>query len=69
MKVSQSRRELGHQEAILDQLQNMRESISGVSLDDEAANLIKYQHAFNASARVVRAGDEMLETVLNLKRL
>ncbi len=54
---------------ILTQLKNVRESISGVSLDEEATKMIEFQKAFDASARLVRTADEMMDTVLNLKRL
>lgn len=53
----------------LKQLQNIRESISGVSLDEEATKMIEYQKAFDASARLITTADEMMDTVLNLKRL
>ena len=42
-----------------------RDGVSGVSLDEEMTNLIKYQRAFDASARVMRMIDEMLNTVVN----
>ncbi|BET66075.1 flagellar hook-associated protein FlgK [Opitutales bacterium ASA1] len=42
-----------------------RDSVSGVSLDEEMTDLIKYQRAFDASAKVMRVIDEMLETVVN----
>ena len=45
-----------------------KESISGVSLDEEAAEMIKWQTAFAASSKVITTVDEMLETVLGLKR-
>jgi flagellar hook-associated protein 1 FlgK len=54
---------------IVRQLGNIRESISGVSLDEEATKMIEYQKAFDASARLVKTADEMLETVLSLKRM
>lgn len=54
---------------ILSQLKNVRESISGVSLDEETAKMIEFQKAFDASARLIRTADEMMDTVLNLKRL
>jgi flagellar hook-associated protein 1 FlgK len=54
---------------ILGQLSNIRESISGVSLDEETTNMIEFQRAFDASARVIKTADEMFDTVLNLKRL
>ncbi|MCE3009803.1 MAG: flagellar hook-associated protein FlgK [Proteobacteria bacterium] len=57
------------QQNILNQLSNIRESISGVSLDEETTNMIEFQKAFEASARVIKAADEMLETVLSLKRM
>lgn len=53
---------------IVKQLGNIRESISGVSLDEETTKLIEYQKAFEASARVIRTADEMFDTVLNIKR-
>jgi flagellar hook-associated protein 1 len=53
---------------ILQQLQNQRTSISGVSLDEEAANLLRYQHAFEASARVVSAISEVMDIAVNLGR-
>jgi flagellar hook-associated protein 1 FlgK len=60
---------LESQKNILDQVKNVRESISGVSLDEEAQKMIEYQKAYEASARIIRMADEMFDTVLNLKRL
>ncbi|OIJ22364.1 flagellar hook-associated protein FlgK [Anaerobacillus alkalidiazotrophicus] len=42
-----------------------RESISGVSLDEEMTNLIQFQHAYNAAARTITLVDEMLDTIIN----
>ncbi len=42
-----------------------RDSVSGVSLDEEMTDLIKYQRAFDASAKVMRVMDEMLDVVVN----
>lgn len=47
------------------QVETQRESISGVSLDEESANLVKYQRAYQASARVINAVDEMLDLIIN----
>lgn len=58
-----------NQKNILDQLNQIRESISGVSLDEEATKMIEMQKAYDASARLIRTADEMFDTVLNLKRL
>lgn len=51
------------------QLENLRESVSGVSLDEEATKMIEFQKTFDASARLITTADEMMDTVLNLKRL
>ncbi|MCB0348185.1 MAG: flagellar hook-associated protein FlgK, partial [Bdellovibrionales bacterium] len=57
-----------HHENIVKQLGNIRESISGVSLDEETTKMIEMQKAFDASARVIRTADELFDTVLNIKR-
>ena len=57
------------QEEIVGQLKNIRESISGVSLDEETTKMIEFQKSFDASARLVRTADEMMDTILNLKHL
>lgn len=49
-----------------EQIQNQRESESGVSLDEEMTNLIKYQRSFEAAAKVVQVVDQMMETVVNM---
>ncbi len=54
---------------IMGQLKNLRESISGVSIDEEMTKMIEFQKSFDASARLVRTADEMMDTVLNLKRM
>ena len=50
--------------ALVGSLQRQWDSISGVSLDEEAANLVKYQRAYQASARVITVLDELLEMVV-----
>ena len=57
---------LTYDENLLSELKSRRESVSGVSLDEEAANLIKYQRAFEAGSRILKITDELLEMVINL---
>jgi len=55
-------------ESFLKQLNALRESNSGVSLDEELTNLIKYQRAYEASAKVINTANDMLDTVMGLIR-
>lgn len=53
-------------ENLLSEIQSRRDSISGVSLDEEAINLIRYQRSFEAAAKMIKVTDELLEMVMNL---
>ena len=53
-------------EMVLAQLENQREAVSGVSLDEEMTNMIRYQRAFDAAARVIATADEMFQTLLGM---
>ncbi|MEH7439385.1 flagellar hook-associated protein FlgK [Neobacillus drentensis] len=52
-------------EVIIQQVENRRQSVSGVSLDEEMANMIKFQQAYNASARMVTVMDQCLDKIIN----
>lgn len=51
---------------ILAQAKSFKERLAGVSLDEEAANMVRYQNAYEASAKVIKASDEMFKSILNL---
>ena len=51
-----------------EQVLALRESVSGVSLDEELTNLLSFQRAFEASARLITVADELLQTVIALGR-
>jgi flagellar hook-associated protein 1 FlgK len=53
-------------DTLVEQLKGLRQSLSGVNLDEEMANLIMFQHAYNASARFVSIQDRMLETIIRM---
>ncbi len=57
--------EMVYSKSLLTQLDAKRAELSGVSLDEELANLIQFQHAYNASAKVITVIDEMLDKVIN----
>lgn len=52
-------------QTILNQSQSQWESISGVNLDEEAANLIRFQQAYQASARVIQVSSELFDTIIS----
>ncbi|MEJ2158485.1 MAG: flagellar hook-associated protein FlgK [Desulfobacteraceae bacterium] len=58
----------GHQESMVQGLENYRQQVSGVSLDEEMVNLVKFQHAYNAAAKLITTADEMLDEILALAR-
>lgn len=60
-----SRSTLSQQDGILLQLNARRESIAGVSIDEEMINMIKFQQAYNAAARLIGVADELLDTIIS----
>lgn len=67
--ASQANKAVETQGNIVKQIEKLRESVAGVSLDEEATKMIEFQKNFDASARLIRVADEMFDTVLNLKRM
>jgi flagellar hook-associated protein 1 FlgK len=59
---------LNQQEAINTQTENRQQQVGGVALDEEMVNLIKFQHAYQASARLITVVDAMLQTLIGLAR-
>ncbi|RME67994.1 MAG: hypothetical protein D6778_02525, partial [Nitrospirae bacterium] len=51
---------------IMDALRQRRESVSGVNLDEEAADLIRFQKAYEASAKLIKVGEELFEELMKL---
>ena len=65
LKGEQAEMMLKTQTAIVKELQDMRDSVSGVNIDEELSDMIKFQHGYNASARFISVVNEMLDTVIN----
>jgi flagellar hook-associated protein 1 FlgK len=61
----QSGRALETENLVMKQLRDMRESISGVNMDEELSNMIKYQHGYAAAARFITTVNSMLDTLIN----
>ncbi len=66
-QTAEEKQMFDHQEAIMGQLENYRQSVSGVSLEEEALHMMQNQAVFNASAKTMKMGDELLQTILSLK--
>lgn len=64
VKTASAGRGMEFQQDVLTQLNNVRESIVGVSLDEETSNLVQFQHAYAANAKVLQVADELMQTVL-----
>ncbi len=64
--VQEAKTYQSHQVDMLAYLDNYRESVSGVNLDEEMVNLVKYQAAYNAAAKMITMGDDMLSTLMNM---
>ena len=65
-KVAGAKKDADAAQVVQETLQTQHDAISGVSLDEEAINLMKYQRAYQAASRVIAATDAMMQTILNL---
>lgn len=54
--------------ALTDDLAERTASVSGVNMDEEMSNLIKFQHSYTAAAKLITTADQMLQTLLGLKQ-
>lgn len=55
------------QQAVLDQAQANRDALSGVNLDEEAANMIRFQQAYQASAKLLEIGKSLFDTLIQIR--
>lgn len=65
LQVKQAKDNGKNQGLLVQQAENKRLEVAGVSLDEEMTNLVKFQHGYNAAARIITVIDEMLETIVN----
>jgi len=63
--VQYAQNRIDNQSEMLSYLDNYRESVSGVSLDEEMINLIQYQRSYESAAKLISVADEMLSTLIN----
>jgi len=62
----QLRRHARHSAILLQVLNDKHESIAGVNLDEEAANMVKFQQLYAASSKLIQTGNQMFETLLSM---
>ena len=65
LEVKDALRRAKDNRLVADSLEQLSESVGGVSLDEEAANLVKAQRAFQAASRLMTAIDDMLDRIIN----
>ncbi len=65
VKGQSSEKMLKNQKALLEHVDNLRQSVSGVNMDEEMANMVKFQHTYAASARMINTFDQMLDRIIN----
>lgn len=65
IQEQQAQRIVKNQDSLLSSLKESKESVSGVSIDEEVANIVQYQHAYQANAKVITVIDELLDVVVN----
>jgi flagellar hook-associated protein 1 FlgK len=54
-----------NQEALVNQLSTRKESVSGVSIDEEMTNLMQYQRSYQAAAKMVNVVDDLMNVIVN----
>jgi flagellar hook-associated protein 1 FlgK len=64
-KAAQAKNDTTATSAVLTQAKTARDSVSGVSLDEEAANLVKYQQYYTASSQIIKAAQAIFSTLIN----
>ena len=65
LKGEQAQNQLATQNKIMGDLRDLRDSISGVNIDEELADIIKFQHGYNVAAKFITVQDELLDTLIN----
>lgn len=66
MAVQATNQDAAHGTAMFTQLQTQRDSASGVSLDEELANLTQFQKAYQGAAQLITTGEQLMDTILGM---
>ncbi len=63
--VQEAERISSNEQILVNNIDDNRQSVAGVSIDEEMTNMVKYQHSYNAAARMITTMDEMIDVVVN----
>jgi flagellar hook-associated protein 1 FlgK len=63
--VNEAERQQGNAQVLTDSVEDRRQSVAGVSMDEEMSNMVRFQRAYQASARAMSTMDEMLDVLIN----
>jgi flagellar hook-associated protein 1 FlgK len=64
-EVREAMRQESNAQVLTNAVENRRQSVAGVSLDEEMANLVRFQRSYQASSRAMSTLDEMLDVLIN----
>ena len=64
IKTNQARITKDSQSGLMDQAQSARDALSGVNLDEEAANLVKFQQAYQAASQIIVTTNSMFQSLI-----
>ena len=64
-RTATANRDMANADVLVDMALARRDQVSGVSMDEEMSNMLRFQHAYNASARVMTTMDEAIDTIIN----
>jgi flagellar hook-associated protein 1 len=64
-EAREAKQEFGVQSALVSEFEKLRQSVMGVNLDEEMANMVQYQHSYNAAAKMINLQNEMLDVIIN----
>ena len=60
-----AKEQVDNQKMILTNLENLRQSVMGINLDEEMAAMVQFQHGYNAAARIMQTMNELLDKLIN----
>jgi len=67
LEIENASSSVAQEDMVVTQMETLKDSYSGVNLDEEMINLTKFQRSFEAASKIIKTIDEMMQTIVNLK--